>query len=225
MRPEISDDLQHVDDSRKTAIIARLNVSIAALQRTRHASSGSLREENYTFFWNGKEPDKPRLYGVGFAVRNSLMASVEPQTGGTERILSIGMATAAGVINIFSVYAPTLGTSDDIKDHFYDELDTQIARIPQTGPVLILGDFNARVGSDTQSWPSMTVGAVLIPWPSSSSSPNIDCRGNTQGLIAGTNWISSSQDALPLTVFWQDKLSRAITVQIVTATTPWFAAK
>lgn len=153
MRPGISDDLQHVDDSRKTAIIARLNVSIAALQRTRHASSGSLREENYTFFWNGKEPDKPRLYGVGFAVRNSLMASVEPQTGGTERILSIGMATAAGVINIFSVYAPTLGTSDDIKDHFYDELDTQIARIPQTGPVLILGDFNARVGSDTQSWP------------------------------------------------------------------------
>ena len=75
------------NDSRKTAIIdrelTRLDVSIAALQDTRLASSGYLKEENFTFFWKGKEPEEPRLYGVGFAVKNSLLDTVEPPTGGT----------------------------------------------------------------------------------------------------------------------------------------------
>lgn len=158
MCPGISDNLSHIGDTRKTAIIdrelSRLDVSIAALQETRLPSDGSLREANYTFFWKGKEPDEPRIHGVGFAVKNSLLTSVEPPTGGTERILSIRLATAAGLVNIFSIYAPTLSSPEDIKDHFYNELDTQIGRIPQSEPLLLLGDFNARVGSDHQSWPS-----------------------------------------------------------------------
>ncbi|XP_063605235.1 uncharacterized protein LOC134780428 [Penaeus indicus] len=158
MCPGISVDLEQVKDSRKTAIIdrehTRLNVSIAALQETRLPSSGSLREENYTFFWKGKEPDEPRIHGVGFAVKNSLLKSVEPPTGGTERILSLCLATAAGTVNIFSIYAPTLSSSEDVKNRFYDELDTHIGRIPPSEPLLLLGDLNARIGSDHQSWPS-----------------------------------------------------------------------
>ena len=158
MCPGISDDLQQVNDRRKTAIIdrelTRLDVSIAALQETRLASSGCLKEENFTFFWKGKEPEEPLLYGVGFAVKNSLLDSVEPPTGGNERILSIRLATAAGFAHIFSIYAPTLGASEDIKEHFYDEFDSLIGKIPKVEPLILLGDFNARVGSDHQSWPS-----------------------------------------------------------------------
>ncbi len=58
MRPStgLSDDLQQVDDTRKTAIIidhelAKRNIDIAALQETHLASSGSLKEKDYTFFW------------------------------------------------------------------------------------------------------------------------------------------------------------------------------
>lgn len=77
MCPGFSKDLDQVDDSRKTAIInrelLRLDIDIAALQETRLPSNGSIREQEYTFFWQGKEPDKPRLHGVGFVVRNSLL--------------------------------------------------------------------------------------------------------------------------------------------------------
>ena len=59
-----------------------------------------------------------------------------------------------GLSKIFSIYAPTLGASEDIKDHFYDELDSLIGKIPKVEPLILLGDFNARVGSDHQSWPS-----------------------------------------------------------------------
>lgn len=53
--PGLSDDPQQIYDARKTAImnreLRRLNIDIAALQETRLPSNGSLREQDYTFFW------------------------------------------------------------------------------------------------------------------------------------------------------------------------------
>ena len=93
MCPGLSDDLQQIDDARKTAVISqelkRLNIDMAALQDTRLPSNGSLKEEDYTFFWQGKAPEEHRVHGVGFAVRNSLLPSVEPPSEGTARILSL----------------------------------------------------------------------------------------------------------------------------------------
>ncbi|XP_052217843.1 uncharacterized protein LOC127835421 [Dreissena polymorpha] len=158
MCPGISDDLLTIDDSRKTAIIdrelTRMDICIAALQETRLSASGSLREENYTFFWKGMEPEQPRQHGVGFAVKNTLLASIKPPTGGTERILTLHLNSAAGLITIFSFYAPTLSASDEDKDTFYDQLDSLFGGIPKIEPILLLGDFNARVGTDHQSWSS-----------------------------------------------------------------------
>ena len=55
MHTGLSDSLDHIDDFRKTAIIDReldrLNVDISALQEIRLADCGSLKEQNYTFFW------------------------------------------------------------------------------------------------------------------------------------------------------------------------------
>ena len=69
MYPGQTDDLQQMDDARKTAVIdrelARLNIDIACLQETRLADSGSIREANYTFFWQGLSQDDPRRHGVG----------------------------------------------------------------------------------------------------------------------------------------------------------------
>ena len=89
----LSQDLQSIDENRKSAIISkeleRLDIDIACLQETRLPDSGSLREEGYTFFWKGLSQDEPRKHGVGFAVRNSLLASIETPTGGSSRLLSL----------------------------------------------------------------------------------------------------------------------------------------
>lgn len=158
MRTGISDDLREMDDTRKTAIIdrelTRLNISIAALQETRLAASGSLKEENYTFFWKGKEPEEPRQHGVGFAIKNTLLDSVEPPSGGTERLLSIRLGTAAGPVHILSAYAPTLAAPDEAKDQFYGQLDELISGCPKDEALFLLGDLNARTGADHESWPN-----------------------------------------------------------------------
>ena len=75
MKTDLSASLQDIKDSRKTAVInnelKRLKVDIATLHETRPADSGTLKEKDYTFFWQGKRSNEPREYGVGFAVRNS----------------------------------------------------------------------------------------------------------------------------------------------------------
>ena len=72
----LSANLQDIKDSRKTAVInddlRRLNVDIATLQETRLAESGTLKEKDYTLFWQEKGSGEPREHGVGFAVRKQL---------------------------------------------------------------------------------------------------------------------------------------------------------
>ncbi|XP_061910695.1 craniofacial development protein 2-like [Entelurus aequoreus] len=154
----LSDDLQAISDARKTSVIndelVRLQVDIAVLQETRLVDSGTLRENNFTFFWQGKSAEETREYGVGFAVRNSLLGMIEPCQQGTERLLSLRLHTTTGPVNLISVYAPTLSATRDTKDEFYSQLDALIDRIPKEEHLILLGDFNARVGTDHDSWPS-----------------------------------------------------------------------
>ena len=88
MTPRFSDDLQEVNDARKTAVIdrelSRLQMDIVALQETRLPETGSVRVRDFTLFWEGKPSDEVREHGVGFAVRNRLLGSVTLPAEGTE---------------------------------------------------------------------------------------------------------------------------------------------
>ena len=52
------------------------------------------------------------------------------------------------------MYAPMLSTTLDAKDEFYENLASTIRNITSTKQLVLLGDFNARVGADNDSWPS-----------------------------------------------------------------------
>ena len=144
--------------TRKTAIITcklkRFSINVAALQETRLPSNGSLGEQDYIFFWQGKEQDEPRLYGMGFAARNSLLSAVGPPCGGTAHILSLWLSTSSGPVNFLNIYVLTLCSLAENKDEFYKELESSIREIPATEHLYLLGDFNAQVGADHASWPS-----------------------------------------------------------------------
>ena len=158
MCPGLSSDLQAIDDARKTPIInkelAHLNINVACLQETRLPDSGSLRETDNTFFWKGPSQDEPRQHGVGFAVWNALLASVETPTGGSSRLLVLRMKTSMDDINILSAYAPTLPSTPEAEDQFYEALEEALSCIPKSKSIYFLRDFNTHVGSDWQVWPT-----------------------------------------------------------------------
>ena len=120
----------------------------AVLQEIRLLSNASLRDQDYTFFWQEKDPDEPRLHGLGFAVRNSLLSGVEPPSSGRGCIPFHHLLTSLGPVIILSIYIPILCSLAENKDEFYEELESSIREISATEHLYLLGDFNASVGAN-----------------------------------------------------------------------------
>ena len=146
---------------RRTALIAselaRYNVDIVALSETRLAGEGELceRGQGYTFFWSGREPEERREAGVGFAVRSMLVSKLAgPPKGINDRLMTLRLPLDYGkkFATLVSAYAPTMTNPDDVKDKFYEDLNNVIASVPNADKLIILGDFNARVGRDSSTW-------------------------------------------------------------------------
>ena len=146
--------------ARRTALIAqelsRYGVDIAALSETRLADEGSIIEDHggYTFFWKGLPQQERRIHGVGYAVRNSILEKCGTvPVGISERLMKFRIPlTSHRYATIFSVYAPTLMAESEDKDQFYEQLDQELNRVPSTDKLLLMGDFNARVGTDHMAW-------------------------------------------------------------------------
>lgn len=81
-----------------------------------------------------------------------LYSSVELPSKGTPHILCLCLSTSWGPLNILNIYAPTLCSSAEVKDEFYEELETTIREIPATEHQFLLRDFNTQVEADHDSW-------------------------------------------------------------------------
>ena len=51
------------------------------------------------------------------------------------------------ILHVVSYYAPIWGSSRAVKDEFWDGLESFLAAVPPGDQWIILGDFNARIGS------------------------------------------------------------------------------
>lgn len=153
-------DLNPTRPERRTALVSqellRLDIDIAALSETRLSGEGHLREEGggYTIFWKGYDPPNPRQHGVGFAIKNGLMSKLtELPVGINERLMTLRLQIGEDShATLISAYAPTLDSDDQTKESFYSNLDALLSSIPNGDKIVLLGDFNARIGVDSQVW-------------------------------------------------------------------------
>ena len=95
-----------------------------------------------------------REHGVGFAIKSSLSKNLqELQSGTSECIISLRLPLQQKCfVTIMSVYAPTMDYSETNIVSFYDELRLLFLNIPDDDKIILLGDLNARVGRDSQTW-------------------------------------------------------------------------
>nr|VZI15267.1 unnamed protein product [Spirometra erinaceieuropaei] len=141
---------------RRTALVARelarYKVDIAALSETRFSEQGQLEEvgAGYTFFWSGRPRAERRDAGVAFAIRNDTVGRLPclPQCI-NDRLMSLRLPLWGGkVATIISAYAPTMTNPDAVRDKFYEDLHAFLATVSKADKLIVLGDFNARVGTD-----------------------------------------------------------------------------
>ena len=143
---------------RRTALVGRqldrYKVEIAALSETRLAEEGLLKEDGagYTFFWSGRKKEERREAGIGFAIKSHIVSTLSGLPKGISDRLRTLRLPLSGKRHATIVSAPTVTSPDEVKDKFYDDLDTVISATPQTDKRILLGDFNASVGTDHQTW-------------------------------------------------------------------------
>ena len=141
---------------RRTAVVSkqleRLNIDIAGLQETRLEGEGVKKEENFTIFWSGVKAGERRQSGVAFAIRNEIVERmVDTPRGINERIITVRIPLKRGrFASVICVYAPTMSNTAEIKEQFYRKLTEVIENIAVEDKLIILGDLNARVGSDNR---------------------------------------------------------------------------
>ena len=87
-------------------------------------------------------------------IRNSIASKLDTlPIGHSDRIISLRLPLKNQQhITLLSVYSPTLQAEPIEKDKFYGDLRTLLQNIPAKEKVIILGDFNARVGRDAAAW-------------------------------------------------------------------------
>ncbi|VDP54556.1 unnamed protein product [Schistosoma margrebowiei] len=59
-------------------------------------------------------------------------------------------------MNIIQCYAPTNDYNDDAKDQFYDRLQSIVEKCSIKGLTIVMGDFNANVGTDNTGYEDIT---------------------------------------------------------------------
>lgn len=139
---------------RRTALIDselnRCGIDLAALSETRYADNGSLKEQNYTF----SGPDTKLADRDSTAIRSDMLHQLQSiPVAINARVMSYRCKIQeTKPINFISAYAPTMQATDEEKENFYNTLSTVVGAIPADESVVLLGDFNARVGRDDMAW-------------------------------------------------------------------------
>nr|VZI43079.1 unnamed protein product [Spirometra erinaceieuropaei] len=127
--PDWQDNPRSNRPERRTALVARelarYKVDIAALSETRFSELGQLEEvgAGYTFFWSGRPRAERRDAGVAFAIRTDIRLRSADEQPRRRR-----------------------------KRQIYEDLHVLLATVSKADKLIVLGDFNARVGTDHTAW-------------------------------------------------------------------------
>eukprot|EP00117_Sycon_ciliatum_P039014 scpid35652/ scgid3339/ Craniofacial development protein 2; p97 bucentaur protein len=157
------------------AELRRYGIAIAAIQETKWFESDVWRADGYTFLHSGRRlpnGDGParRNEGVGIMLNPGMTEAWrragEQWTAVSSRLVVARLKLAeAGelrvhgewqrrndlYVTVVSAYAPTSKATAPVKDHFFTDLQRVVDGVPASDVLLLLGDFNARVGSSNDA--------------------------------------------------------------------------
>ncbi|BHF67400.1 hypothetical protein SprV_0301042600 [Sparganum proliferum] len=107
-----------------------------------------------TFVWSGRPRTERRNADVSLAIRNDIVGRLSclPQ-GINDRLMSLRLPPQRGEFaTIVSVYAPLMPSPDATRNKFYGCLHVPLATVSKADKLIVLGDFNTRVGTDHADW-------------------------------------------------------------------------
>ena len=96
--------------------------------------------EGYTVYWSGSE--KEHKHGIAVDIRKGLANSVTAWEPVSERLIWLRCYPKNVPITIVQCYAPT---------NCYEELEQLLNSVSKRDLLIVMGDFNARVGREHET--------------------------------------------------------------------------
>ena len=90
------------------------------------------------------ESESSETAGVGFLVAPQLRCSVLSFDQYSERSVELKLRISGGKMVVCTVYAPHSGKPLESRHVFFKGLDAWISKQSRHGPILVMGNFNAR---------------------------------------------------------------------------------
>ena len=118
-----------------------------ALQETRWPGKGQINKKDYTLYYSGSK-GKTGQAGTGFLLRKKMQKHIISYELHKERLCKVRIEGKYNNITLINAYAPTEDKTEEIKEQFYDDLQTMVDEVPKSDLTIILGDVNAKLGKE-----------------------------------------------------------------------------
>ena len=109
------------------------------------ADNGKIRRDTHTVIYSGGQEHK---YGVGIMMKNGIAKAMIGYWAISNRVLMMKLQGKPFNISLIQAYAPTQDYSDEDIEQFYEEIQQAIKYTNSNNVLLVMGDFNAKVGME-----------------------------------------------------------------------------
>ena len=129
----------------------RYNLHILGISQSRWIGSGRYRTNTgETVLYSGRD-DNQHQEGVAVILKKGMEKCLMEWKPINSRLMKIRMKGKHINITIIQCYAPTNDSEEESRDAFYDQLQADLERTPCHEMKIVMGDLNAKVGSDNTS--------------------------------------------------------------------------
>ena len=132
--------------------VARVNIDILGISELKWTGMGELNSDGHYIYYCGKE--SLRRNGIAIIVNKRVRNAVLRCDRKNNRKISVHFQGKPFSITVSQVYAPTSNAEEAEVEWFYEDLQDFLELTPRKDVLFIIGDWNAKVGS--QEIPGVT---------------------------------------------------------------------
>ena len=125
--------------------MARVNVAILGISKLKWTGMGEFNSDDHYIYYYRQE--SLRRNGVAIMVNRRVRNAVLGCNLKNDRIISVRFQGNPFNITVIQVYAPTSNTEETEVERFYEDLQDLLELTPQNDVLFIIGDWNAKAGS------------------------------------------------------------------------------